>query len=297
MGFVKYTDIADSKFDESQYLATGISKLDKSIVGLGLGHLVVISGQRGGGKTTFIGQLTCNFINKGYSGLLCSFEMANVRLKKWLTLQALGKDNLSAFTSEAGKEYYEPKNLQVKRKVENWINDKLFVYDNSSFDIHVVWQDIERLLSSNPAIKFIILDNLMKLDSDELKSDKYSAQSRFVKSLQVYAQRRKICIILVAHPNKVKTFPRIEDVGGTGDIINAADTVLFVHRVTNDFVLRAEETLGWDKKNPIFKFSNIIEIAKDREFGTDDTMIGLYFEPKAKRFLNVDGENIHYNWE
>lgn len=102
---------------------------------------------------------------------------------------------------------------------------------------------------------------------------------------------------MVAHPNKVKTLPRIEDVGGSGDIINTADTVLLVHRVTEDFKIRAGEYFGWKEGHPALEYSNIIEIAKDREFGDDDSMVGVYFDPKSKRFLNYPGENIRYGWD
>lgn len=296
MAFVKYKDIAESTFDENQYLHTGITQLDKAIVGLGLGHLVIITGTRAGGKTTFIGNLICGFINNGYSGLLCSFEMSNPRLKNWLNLQALGKDNLRKEVAKTGKEFFIPKNNYVRDKVENWVDKKLEVYDNSSFNVNKVSKDIIERLETNPDIKFVVLDNLMKLDTDTMNENKYEAQSRLVKRLQVFAQKRNICLILVAHPNKIKALPRIEDVGGSGDIINTADTVLLIHRVTKDFQIRAEEYFGWEKDHPAFEYSNLIEVAKDREFGCDDTMIGVYFEPEAKRFLNNKEENITYNW-
>ena len=296
MAFVKYKDIAESTFDEKQYLHTGINQLDKAIVGLGLGHLVIITGTRAGGKTTFIGNLICGFINNGYSGLLCSFEMSNPRLKNWLNLQALGKDNLKKEVAKTGKEFYIPKNNYVRDKVEDWFDKKLEVYDNSSFNINKVSKDIIDRLEANPDIKFVVLDNLMKLDTDTMNENKYEAQSRLVKRLQVFAQKRNICLILVAHPNKIKALPRIEDVGGSGDIINTADTVLLIHRVTKDFQIRAEEYFGWEKDHPAFEYSNLVEVAKDREFGSDDTMIGVYFEPEAKRFLNTKEENVTYGW-
>lgn len=297
MAFVKYNEIQDVVFDEKQYLHTGIKQLDKSLVGLGLGQLVIMTGTRAGGKTTLVGQLVCNFINNGYSGLLCSFEMANPRLKKWLNAQALGKDYLKQEITVTGKEYYVPKNENVKQKVENWINGKLEVYDNSSFNINQVSKDIIERLESNPDIKFVILDNLMKLDTDSMDDNKYEAQSRLVKRLQVFAQKRNICLILIAHPNKIKTLPRIEDVGGSGDIINTADTVLLIHRVTNDFKIRAKEYFDWEDDHKAFEYSNLIEIAKDREFGSDGTMVGVYFEPMAKRFLNEPEENITFGWK
>ena len=297
MAFVKYKDIEEVKFNESQYLHTGIKNLDKAIVGLGLGHLIIITGTRAGGKTTFIGQLVCNFMDNGYSGLLCSFEMANPRLKNWLNIQALGKDNLKQEVTATGKEYYVPKNNFVKEQVEDWIDQKLEVYDNSSFNINKVSQDIIDRLENNPDIKFVILDNLMKLDTDSMNDNKYEAQSRLVKRLQVFAQKRKICLILVAHPNKIKSLPRLEDVGGSGDIVNTADTVLLIHRVTTDFKIRAKEYFGWTDDHPAFQYSNLIEVAKDREFGNDDSLCGVFFEPQAKRFLNSKEEYKHYGWQ
>lgn len=297
MAFVKYKDIEDVKFDENQYLHTGIKSMDKLIVGLGLGHLIIITGTRAGGKTTLIGQMITNFINNGYSGLLCSFEMANPRLKNWLNTQALGKTNLKKEVTTTGKEFYVAKNNYVKEKVEDWINEKLEVYDNTSFNVNKVSKDIIDRLEKNPDIKFVILDNLMKLDTDSMNENKYEAQSRLVKRLQVFAQQRNICLILVAHPNKVKTLPRIEDVGGSGDIVNTADTVLLVHRVTTDFKIRAKEYFGWADDHPVFQYSNLIEIAKDREFGNDDSLCGVFFEPEAKRFLNSKEEDKHYGWE
>ena len=137
----------------------------------------------------------------------------------------------------------------------------------------------------------------MKIEFDGRADSKWEEQSQIVKGLQKYAQEHHICVILVAHPNKVKTLPRIEDVGGSGDIINTADTVLMVHRITNDFKKRAWEMFRWSEGNPAFEYSNIIEVAKDREFGADDTMVGVYFDPRSKRFLNYPGEEIRYGWE
>ena len=79
--------------------------------------------------------------------------------------------------------------------------------------------------------------------------------------------------------------------------INTADTVLLVHRVTEDFKIRAGEYFGWKEGNPALEYSNIIEIAKDREFGDDDSMVGVYFDPKSKRFLNRRDEVIRYGWD
>lgn len=297
MAFRSYNEIEDYRIDESQYLRTGIKGIDKAILGFGLGQLVIITGTRAGGKTTLIGNITDNFIEQGYSGLLCSFEMTNPRLKNWLMLQALGADNLRGFTTSTGKEIFCPRTKTAKEAVGNWIDAKLKIYDNHDFDVDKIFEDVTAEVKKNPKIKFIILDNLMKMEFDGSNEDKWSTQSRIVRKLQNYAQKENICVILVAHPNKVKTMPRIEDVGGSGDIINTADTVLIVHRVTEDFKKRAWEHFRWKADDPELQYPTLIEIAKDREFGDDDSMVGVYFDPKSKRFLNYPGENIRYGWD
>lgn len=297
MAFRSYNEIEDYRIDESQYLRTGIKGIDKAILGFGLGQLVIITGTRAGGKTTLIGNITDNFIEQGYSGLLCSFEMTNPRLKNWLMLQALGADNLRGFTTSTGKEIFCPRTKTAKEAVGNWIDAKLKIYDNHDFDVDKIFEDVTAEVKKNPKIKFIILDNLMKMEFDGSNEDKWSTQSRIVRKLQNYAQKENICVILVAHPNKVKTMPRIEDVGGSGDIINTADTVLIVHRVTEDFKKRAWEHFRWKADDPELQYPTLIEIAKDREFGDDDSFIGVFFEPRSKRFLNYPGENIRYGWD
>ena len=66
MAFIDFSTIEDVKFDERNFLKTGIEKLDREIIGLGLGHLVIITGPRAGGKTTLTSQLVNNFIDRGY---------------------------------------------------------------------------------------------------------------------------------------------------------------------------------------------------------------------------------------
>lgn len=297
MQFIRFDEIKQVDFDETQYLKTGFNKLDRLIVGFGLGHLIILTGPRAGGKTTLIGQIICNFIEQGHTGLLCSFEMSNPRLRRWLTVQALGKDNLHERRTQDGKEIYYPKSKEKEQAAAAWIGKRLFVYDNESFNADELSRVIDEQVKENPQIKFIVLDNLMKIDFSGRSDNKYESQSNFVKRLQAYAQTKGICVILVAHPNKVKTIPRIEDIGGSGDIINTADTVIFVHRVTTDFKVRAAEYFGWRENASELKFDNLIEIVKDREFGDDNSFLGVYFEPKAKRFLSERGEHKIYSFD
>ena len=53
----------------------------------------------------------------------------------------------------------------------------------------------------------------------------------------------------------------------------------------------------WKEDNPIYQATNVIEIAKDRDFGHQDVFIPLWYEPETKRLKNCETEAVHYGWE
>lgn len=296
MSFIKYNSIKKVVFDENQYLKTGIDKLDKKIMGIGKGQYTLVFGTRGCGKTTFVNLLTNNFVNAGNKGLICSFEMPNHRTQYWLNVQCAGKNNLRSEITSSGKELYFVKNDFIEQKINDWFDKYILVNDNETFDVYKVYEQIKKTLDENPDFSFVILDNLMRLNLDEVDNNKYEAQSKLVKGLQKLCQDKNIALILVAHPNKIKTMPRIEDSGGSGDIINAADNVIILHRVNEDFEIRAKEYFSKTDVAELCKYHNLIEVAKNRDFG-EDGFVGVYFEQQTKRFLNYEGENKRYAWD
>ena len=90
---------------------------------------------------------------------------------------------------------------------------------------------------------------------------------------------------------------RKESISGTADLTNIADNLLLIHRVGNDFEKRAGEFFGVDKVQPYLEFSNIIEVAKNRQFGVVDHLVGMFFEPESRRLKNSIAEHIVYGWE
>ena len=55
-------------------------------------------------------------------------------------------------------------------------------------------------------------------------------------------------------------------------------------------------TFGWKDDNPIYSATNAIEIAKDRDGGTQDYFVPLYYERESKRLKNNKAENKIYGW-
>ena len=60
------------------------------------------------------------------------------------------------------------------------------------------------------------------------------------------------------------------------------------------FYLRFQLEFAHDE--PIYQSTNVIEICKDRDGGTQDVFIPLWYELETKRLKNYPAENIIYGW-
>ena len=78
---------------------------------------------------------------------------------------------------------------------------------------------------------------------------------------------------------------------------NAVDNAFIVHRNNNDFRRLSKQMFGWSDDNDTYHGTNVIEIAKDRDGGTQDVFIPLYYEPESKRLRNDPTENRQYGWQ
>lgn len=297
MSFKYYRDIEDSPIKESDYLKLHNKQLSQRILGLPKGGLVLLSGLRGQGKSTLLGQMKLDLIDNGYKGLEFSLEMTNKKTKQWTTLQACGKRNLKAEKTSNDKLYYSPKSDYIKQQIVDWIGDKIEIDDNETFNAKKIEQQIVERLTRAKDIDFCIIDNMMRMDIADYGSDKLLAQIKFAKTIVDICQKQNICLILVIHPTKNYGIARIDSLAGAGEILNLASLIFILHKVNMDFKVNQEKVFKFPATSPFLQYDTILEIAKDRDFGQDDTLIGMYFEEESKRFVEYKGQEIHYGWE
>lgn len=281
----------DTKDIDKVYIKSEIFKIDREIKGFALGELSVWSGGNASAKSTFLNQIVLESINQSCNVAIYSGELTSQRLLSWLTLQAAGKNNV---TEKNG--FYKPTEA-AKDKIMYWLDKKLYIYENSFGNKarHII-SSIKKCIEKN-SIKVVIIDNLMSLDINDYGDNKYDTQSYLIKELSELAKKYQVHIHFVCHPRKSTTFLRKVDISGTADITNVADNVFILHRVNNDFRKATRDMFGWKDDHELYKFSNIIEICKSREFGVQDCFVGLYFEKETKRLLNGIGEQKRYGWE
>ena len=265
-------------------IKTGIRPLDRVCGGLLRGHVVLLSGKRGEGKSTFMSQLVAEAIEQDNAVFVYSGELPNYHFKNWLDLQIAGANHICTVRNEYNDEEYYLTDGCVK-KINAWYYDKAFIFDNSAvsddeFDglIKVMVDAICRY-----DIKLVCIDNLMTAMDSDPNTDIYRQQSAFVKNLEKLAQQYDVAIILVAHPKKTNAAFDNDTVSGSSDITNAVSFVFNYQR--------AAENEDCD---------SYLMITKNRMNGkllVGDNAIPLYYSEKSKRISENPNEVKEYGDE
>lgn len=258
----RLSDVESVDILNSEAISTGIKEIDDMLSGgLHLGQVVLLTGKRGDGKSTFMSQLICEATENNYKSFVYSGELMDFYFKRWIDMQFAGKKVL--YNSDIDK-------------LNEWYKDKIFLYDNGIIDD----EETEDLLAVvEDAIqkydaKFICLDNLMTAIDVGMNEDLYRAQSKFVGRLAKVAKSYNVVILLVAHPRKSKDGFTNDDVSGSADITNKVDVVMSYCRFNSEDETERE-----------------LKITKNRLTGkltNDKNQIRLFYSESSKRIVGKD---------
>ena len=288
MSTIKKVDLSEIKC-----VKTGIIEIDRNIVGLNMSEVSILSGSNASGKSSFLNTLLLNVINQGECAALWSGELPPFILKTWIQMAAAGRNHLRLSSYSEGK-YYVPNN--IADCIDKWMDGKFFLYNNEYGNTwEQIFHDMGELVKAN--VKVFALDNLFSLNIDLLDGDKNNKQRELILQIKDFAKRNNVHIILVAHPRKVVTFLRKNDISGSSDLQNAVDNIFIIHRVNNDFFKSGADFFGQSYIQRFQGYGNVIEVAKNRMYGIVDLLVGLHYEIESRRFKNEINENVCYGWE
>lgn len=276
---VKNVDI-----NKLEKINTNISEIDRAIGGLIVGQLVLLTGKRGEGKSTFMSQLICEALNQDYNAFIYSGELADFHFKRWLDFQLAGGDNVITNINAFGDEEYSLPNSTAEQ-ISNWYHDKAWIFDNGfvpdmGAEFESIITTVERAIKQYD-IRFICIDNLMTaMDIVDRQDNLYLAQSNFVGKLKKIAVKYNVVVLLVAHPRKSNNDFTNDDVSGSADITNKVDVVMSYGR--------AKDSDECDSK---------LQITKNRLTGRLAKNIELFYSPKTKRIFSRSSTIRRYGWE
>ncbi len=287
-------EILDDPEPDYEYIRSGITVIDERMKGLQKTGVSVVSGVRGSGKSTMVGQIIVNAIEYGQNVVCYSGELNNKKYLHWLIRMAAGKNHVK---SAASGMYVEKADENL---IAEWMGEHFWLYNNKFGNKFSKIEQFLRVKLTECQADLCVIDNLMALDLSEYDRDKYEAQTAFMWALKNLAELTNTHIMVVAHPKKANGFIRLNDISGSGNISNIVDNAFLVHRVNRDFLNGYQDTFKVSPSNDGAidnDTTNVIEITKDREFGTQDVFVRLYYEESTKRLRNTKDEFTHYGWE
>ena len=291
------SEIEDEDRSKIVSIPSGIIQYDKECCGFDKPSLSVWSGNNGCGKSSLLNQIAINAVNNGFKVAIYSGELRGKKMKRWLILQAAGKQ-YNKKSNYNSYDYYTPNN--IKDKIVEWFQDKLYNYNTKySHNIEQVCLEVEKLVKEHQ-IDMLIMDNLSCLDIDELDGSINEQQKAAIKMLLRMTERMEIATHVVIHPKKSELYLRKNDVSGAKTLTDLADCVFFVHRWNQDTQKAAKEFMQPQVFSDLCssETTNIVEVIKHREFGEAEGHIyKLFYEPESRRLKNSIAETIHYGWE
>lgn len=266
-------------------ISIGIKEIDKLLGGLYYGQLVLLSGRRGEGKSTFMSQIIAESLEQDNPVFIYSGELNDSHFKRWLDLQLAGPLNLIPTRDSLGFEHKTIANSTID-KINDWYRNKAFIYDNEIIEDNEMSDLLETIEKSimQYGIKLICIDNLMTALDIAMNDDLYRAQSKFVGKLKKLSQQYNVVVILVAHPRKQSLDLTNDDVSGSSDITNKVDIVM-----------------NYTTKKDLPPDQRLLTITKNRLTGKltkQGEEIKLYYEGNSKRIYNKPEElDKKYSWE
>lgn len=286
-------DVYNMPKEEVHYIKTGYDGIDKKLYGLKKKGISILTGLRSAGKSTWLDGVILNSVQNGNRVGCYSGELDEKNFMRWIIRQAAGKNGVEAGRYEG--QWNVPR--ENAKKISEWMQGKFFLYNNHyGNNYSQICTEIVKKIDADK-LDLVVIDNLMALDIDDLGIQKLDAQKNFVLSLKRIAVDKDVHILFVAHPRKTVSFLRLEDISGSGDLANAVDNAFLIHRNNEDFRIRSKEMFKWKEDHVAYSGTNVIEVAKDRESGTQDWFIPLWYEAETKRMKNSLTENIIYGWQ
>lgn len=292
-GIIKVSEIKRIDFTKIPRVMSCIAGINKALAGYRMGELTVWTGTNASGKSTILGQEIIESIDQGYSVFAYSGELAQWMFKEWIHLQMCGPKHLETRYDPVREKNVGQVSAEIASYLEDWYSNQLYLYDSYSTE-EAQLIDLCEIAARKYGCKVFVLDNLMTTGLGGNRAENlYQAQSEFVRRMVNFAKKYEVHVHLVAHPRKAYGKLTKMDVSGSGDITNRADNVVCVYRFSE------REKADPEYADNYAGCDGLVQIFKNRFYGSQDIEIGIGFNELSKRFYGIKdtvGSNKEYQW-
>ena len=297
-GVTNLSTVPDFNISEADGLYTKLKPLDDIIYKFLMGSVVVVTGRRGGGKSSWANQtFVCEPLNQGYDVFYYSGELDARVLKSWIDINLAGEEKVREEDGGAVKIIDQT----AREQMTEWYNGRVWIYDNHSHKAKDIL-DTGINVTRKYGARVWVLDNLMMMDLEN-EGDLTSVlqkQKEFIASIVRLAQTYGVLIALVIHPRKASGGQSelvADDVSGSGDLTNMSQYVVSVHRFSEKEKQGIPDGKGGYKKGgePV-EHDVAIEVLKNRYTGKNGIAL-LNFNYTDYRFYSNENELYkRYKW-
>lgn len=260
-------------------IETGFSEIDKR-GGFLLGDLVVIAAKSSIGKTTMALSLAYNMAGQGNGGAIYSMEMSRIKLTARLLASQCGI-NSNRILSQA----LDPNEITRFDKAINELY-KLPIYfdDRNRSSIDSIINSIHRLKVKRN-IMWAIVDyiQILPLSSTKSKSEE-QVLGEIARKLKNTAEELQIPIIALSQLNRdSEDKPRKDRMRGSGQIEEAADTVILLYRPCMNE--RSAKKYDYPYESVSIDGTCLVDVCKGRNSGIYDFICG--FDADNSKFYEL----------
>ncbi len=256
--------------DEARGIPTYFSDLDRFIVGMTAGNLVLLGARPGIGKTSMATNIaTAVAKNKKQAVAIFSLEMSRIEMVTRILSSEARVDSHKLRSGDLQDDDF----ARLAEAATALSHVDIYVDDTSNITVSEMRAKLRRLKN----LGFVVIDYLQLMSSDRRIDNRAQEVGEITRNLKILAKELQVPIMLLSQlvrdTEKKGRKPMLSDLRESGSIEQDADMVFFLYK---------DESGGTGEND------NIIEciIAKNRHGSTGSVKLG--WEGRFTRFGNLD---------
>lgn len=210
-------------------MPTYIPEVDNVIGGAEYSDLLIIAGAASMGKTSFMLKLLQNLLNKDKSVSIFSLEMSNNQLlTRLLAMETEINIRKIRYNELDGIDW-----SKINRIMEVY-REKKFKLDSETVQLHDIINKIRKQKIKDD-IDIVFIDYLQLIQDSKSKGTREQEVSKIARSLKNIAKELNIVVVALSQlsravSNRDSKRPMLSDLRESGEIEQAADTVMLMYR-------------------------------------------------------------------
>lgn len=222
--------LKDGPSEETIGIQTGFSDLDKQVVGLGKGNLIIVGARPGVGKTSFALNIASSVAKRSKKSVcIFSLEMSNEELVQRILSSEAMIDSHNLQTGELSSEDWEKLAMSASILSETGI----YVDDTTGISLTSMKAKLRRVKN----LGLVIVDylQLMQPENHRGEQSRVNQIGEISRGLKVLAKELRVPVICLSQLSRTsekekERRPMLSDLRDSGSIEQDADMVIFLSR-------------------------------------------------------------------